>query len=112
MRKILNKNWKKCLLIFIIVFFVTFISAGGIVHHFDDAVESNNIYPDIIVIKDKFNNGEYIVIDINNKTYNIDNNDAKIFNKIEIGQKYRVIIEEPIQDTNHAYILQVHNDTS
>ena len=111
-KNILDKTWKKCLLIFIIVFFITLLLAGGVVDYFDDIVEDNHIHPDVIIIKDKIDNGTYTVIDINNKTYNIGNNDSKVFDRIEINKKYKVVVEEPMQKSQNAYILQVHNETS
>ena len=111
-KNLLDKTWKKCLLIFIIVFIITCVFAGGMVDYFDNVIEDNHIHPDVIVVKDKISNGTYTVIDINSKVYNISNNDSKVFNRIEIGKKYKVIVEEPLEKTHNARILQVHNETS
>lgn len=82
---------------------------------------NKNVYVDTIIVKDKFisndtQNDYYIVTDINNKTYAINNNDMgydkQMYNTIKVGEKYRVTMRESPNDTNmNIYILQVHNDT-
>ena len=112
MRRIWDKSWKRYLIVFTIVFVITFLLLGNAVDYFNDTVESNKIHPDTVIVKDKVNNGTFIVIDDNDRTYFIDNDDSRIYNKIEVGQTYKVIVKEPMQPHENAEILQVHNEAS
>ena len=118
MKNLINKltdtTWKKCLLIFIIIFAVTFVVAGGTLDYFGNIINDKNIHQDMIIVKDKANNNTdyYTIIDNNNKVYSIANEDSKIFDDIKVGNKYKIVVQEPINDNQTVYILQVHNGTS
>lgn len=114
LKQLTNETWKKCLLIFIIIFILTFVFAGGMVDYLYHTIDDKNIHQDMIIIKDKANNNTdyYTVVDSNDKVYSIANEDSKMFEDIQIGNKYKVIVKEPINDNQTVYILQVHNETS
>ena len=112
-RKLWDKTWKKCLWIFIIIFAVTFVGLVATVDYFGTVVDNNNIHQDIVVVKSKMNNDSYYTItDNNNREYIIDNDDGQIFDSIEVGNRYRIIVRETMNKDQDVYILQVHNDTS
>lgn len=114
-----DKTWKKCLIIFVIVF-VAVLCVGFIsVDFLENILTDSNIHTASIVVADKFisNNtyDDYIVIDTKNKTYVINNNDnnydKRMYDAIKIGNKYEITIRDPApNDINQIiYILQVHN---
>lgn len=115
-----NKTWKKCIIIFIIVFLI--VSVGGYITitYLDNFVSENNFHTDYIVVQNKstVNYDFYIITDISNKSYiinsNNDNYDKKLYDMIEIGQRYKVVLQDPkATDINQTtYIIQAYNDTS
>ena len=122
-KKLTNTTWKKCLWIFIVVFIIMLLGSGIAINYLNDVVNDNNIHDEEIIVKDKiYGDSAYtdycIIIGTNNKTYRIvnhnDNYGKKMFESIEIGKKYRMIVKEPeLTDLHKAtHILQVHNETS
>lgn len=112
--KIINKTWKKCFIIFVVIFFAIVSVAGFSIVYLSDTISENNIYPDIIIIDDKIDNNtsNYLIIDKNNKTYNItkDKYGNKMFRKIEVGQEYEVVLKEPQSQNGIPRIIQIDND--
>lgn len=116
---LIDKTWKKCLIIFVVIFIVVFCIGFISVGVLDSALTDSHIHTISIVVADKFisNNtyDDYIVIDSNNKTYvinNDDNNyDKRMYDSIKVGNKYEITIRDPAPtDINQIiYILQVHN---
>lgn len=113
--KLMDKTWKKCLWIFIIIFLLTFLLTGVLVDYFNSIVDNDNVHQEIIVVKDKNNitqNGYYTVIDVNDRYYNVSGRDNEIFETIKIGNEYKALVKEPINENGTIYILQVDNGTS
>lgn len=103
------------------MFFLVVIGGVLSINYLGEVIMDKNVHVDTIIVKDKFLGNDtqddyYIITDMNNKTYVIDNNDIKydkqIYNTIKIGEKYRITMRDSPNDTNmNTYILQVHNDT-
>jgi len=121
-KKMTDKTWKKCLLIFIMVFIIMLVSGSMVINYLNDVVSNNNIHEETVTIKDKIYGDSiytdyYIIIGANNKTYSIVNHNddygEKMFEGVEIGKKYRMIVKEPeLTDIHKAtHILQVYNET-
>ena len=121
--KMTNKTWKKCLLIFIVVFVVIIISSGMAINYLNDVVNNKNIHEESVIVKDKIYGDSsytdyYIIIGTNNKTYSIVNHNddygEKMFESIEIGKRYKMIVKEPELTNIHkaTHILEVYNGTS
>lgn len=114
--KLLDKTWKRTIIIFIFIFIVV-LSVGVLsVNYLHDTVTNNHIHTDnIYVVNKTHNNNHYIVIGEGNKTYYVSNDKygIKIFNSIDTGKTYKVVIKEPeLVDINHfPFIIQVHNVT-
>ena len=118
---ILDKTWKRCVVVFLIIFILVVVVGALSINYLGESIMNKHVYVDTIIVKDKFIGNDtqddyYIVTDMNNKTYVIDNNDIgydkQIYNKIKIGEKYRVTMKNLPNDTNmNIHILQVHNDT-
>ena len=116
-----NKTWKKCLLIFIIIF--SFVLVGGVlsINYLNDAVTNNHIHTETVIVSDKMygdnSMSDYYIVIAGNKTYSIPNhNDGygeKMFEKIEVGSKYKFVVKEPeVTNINQfSHILQVYNIT-
>lgn len=116
-----NKAWKKCLFIFIIIF--SFVLVGGAlsINYLNDAVTNNHIHTETVIVSDKMygdnSMSDYYIVIAGNKTYSIPNhNDGygeKMFEKIEVGSKYKFIVKEPeVTNINQfSHILQVYNVT-
>ena len=116
--ELFDTTWKKCLIIFIIVFII--IAIGGIlsINYLHDVVTNNHIHSDKITVMDKTNdNGVYYIFGTNNKTYMIkahdDKHNKKIFDNMDINIEYKVVVQEPeLIDTDELpHILQVYNGT-
>lgn len=121
--KMTNKTWKKCLLIFIVVFVIIITSSGIAINYLNDVVNNKNIHEESVVVKDKIYGDSsyidyYIIIGTNNKTYSIVNHDddygEKMFESIEIGKRYKMIVKGPEVTNIHkpTHILEVYNGTS
>lgn len=118
---ILDKTWKRCVVVFLIIFLLVVIGGALSINYLGEAIMNKNVYVDTIIVKDKFIGNDtqddyYIVTDMNNKTYVINNNDVgydkQIYNTIKVGEKYRVTMRDSPNDTSmNIHILQVHNDT-
>ncbi len=115
-----DKSWKRILLTFSLIFLVIFIGGVLLVNSLSDIVDVNNLHPEVVTVVDKndtnFNDEYYLVHGDNNKTYSIlmnDDYDVRIFNNLEIGKKYKLIIKEPTPLNNIPYpnIIQVYNVT-
>lgn len=120
--KLFNKTWKKCVWAFLIFFILIGVGGTLSINYLHDVVTNNHVHSDVIIVKDKIYGDNpytdyYIVIGSNNKTYSIVDHDddygQKMFDMLEIGKKYKVIIREPeLTDINQfTHILQVYNDT-
>ena len=118
-----NKTWKKCLLIFIVVFVIIITSSGMAINYLNDVVNNKNIHEESVVVKDKIYGDSsytdyYIIIGTNNKTYSIVNHNddygEKMFENIKIGKRYKMIVKEPEVTNIHkpTHILEVYNGTS
>lgn len=116
-----NKAWKKCFFIFIIIFL--FVLVGGVlsINYLSDAVTNSHIHTETVTVSDKMYGdnsiSDYYIVIADNKTYSISNhNDGygeKMFEKIEVGSKYKFIVKEPeVTDINQfSHILQIYNVT-
>lgn len=114
-----DKTWKKCLIVFITIFVIVFCIGFVSIDFIGHSLMNSHIHTSTIVVQDKFisNNtyDDYIIIDANNKTYVINNNDnnydTRLYDAIEVGHKYTITIRDPApEDVNQIiYILQVHN---
>lgn len=120
--KLIDKSWKKILIIFIIVFFIIFLSGVIVVNNMETTIKKGNIHSELLLIEDKTHgegalSGYYIIVG-NNKTYTmLDDgriNTQQMYDNIKMGSKYRVIVQEgPFDDASqYTHILQVDNVTS
>lgn len=116
--KFFNTTGKKCFIIFIIVFAV--VAIGGVlsINYIHDTVTNNHIHSDKVTVMNKTDdNGAYYIFGTNNKTYIITAHESKynkkIFNSMNIGAEYKIIVREPeLIDTNELpHIIQVYNGT-
>ena len=121
--KLLDKTWKKCIIIFIIIFSIVLIGGFLSINYLHDVVSNSHIHTETIIIQDKLYGDSsysdyYIIIGDNNKTYTIHNNNdgygTDMFNNIVVGESYKIVVKEPdVTDLDqHTHILQVYNDTS
>lgn len=117
---LLDKTWKKIIIIFLIVFLIIFVSGVASINYLSGIVNDNHIHTEIINVTDKMDNsspfGDYFFIKtIDNKTYVIDNKNGRdMFNIIGIGNQYKIVVTDPdVQDINQfPHILQVYNVTN
>lgn len=120
--KLLDKSWKKYLLIFIVIFVL--ITGVGVyaINFMYDTIIDNDVHSTIVVINDKYSNdgddhNYYFVVTDDNETLSIiDNGDGKgeeIWNGIQIGEKYKITVQNPdVGDLhNFRHIVQVKNAT-
>lgn len=120
-KTLFDKTWKKCIFIFLIIFILIFIGGFFSINYLNDAVNNAHIHSEFVVVSEKMYGdsslSDYYIIIGNNKTYSIVNHDdgyaEKMFNDINVGQRYKFIVKEPeITDINHfSHILQVYNTT-
>ncbi len=117
---LLDKTWKKIVIIFLIVFLVIFVGGMASINYLSGIVNDNHIHSEIINVTDKMDNssplGDYFFVKtIDNKTYTIDGKNGRdMFNTININNKYKVVVADPkSQDINQfPHILQVYNVTN
>ena len=121
--KMFDKNWKKCVFLFIIIFLLIAVGGAITINYLNDAVTNNHIHSETFTVKDKYysdgiNSDYYLIITDNNKTLSIvdhgDGHGKEMWKNIEPGRTYRFIIKDPAPtDVNKfTHILQVYNDTS
>lgn len=123
-KKLFNKTWKKSIFIFLIIFLLIVVGGFFSINYLHDVVTNNHIHSESITVVDKLYGDNpytdyYLIIGNNNKTYSIVNhNDGygqKMFNNIETGKTYKMIVKEPelIDINQFPHIMQVYNnDTS
>ena len=117
---LLDKTWKKNLIVFLIVFFLIFIGGIASITYLSNVVNDNHIHSEGINITNKTDNSTsvndyFIVKTADNKTYIIDEKDSrKMFNVITVGKEYKVVVADPsAEDINEfSHILQVYNVTN
>ena len=117
---LLDKTWKKIVIIFLIVFLVIFVGGMASINYLSGIVNDNHIHSEIINVTDKMDNssplGDYFLVrTIDNKTYIIDSKNGRdMFNTININNQYKVVVADPkSQDINQfPHILQVYNVTN
>lgn len=117
---LLDKMWKKSLIVFLIVFFLIFIGGIASITYLSNVVNDNHIHSEVINITNKTDNSTsvndyFIVKTADNKTYIIDEKDSrKMFNVMTVGKKYKVVVADPSsEDINEfSHILQVYNVTN
>lgn len=121
--KLLDKTWKKCIIIFVVIFLCVLIGGFFSINYLHDVVTNNHVHTDSVLIVDKMYGDNkysdyYLVIGGNNKTYSIVNHGdgygEEMFDKIQVGHKYKLVVKEPesIDINQFTHILQVYNDTS
>lgn len=120
--KLFDKTWKKCVIIFLIVFVIVGVGGMLIINSFNDTLNEKNIHTDVVVVKDKMHSDNqynyFLIIGKNNKTYLIANKDdkysVKMFEQIDIGGKYRFTVKEKQIDSGapQSHIIKVQNATS
>lgn len=120
--KFYNTTFKKCIIIFIVIFLLITIGGHASIIYLDNVVTEKNLRTDYVVVQDKLPNNNYddvfVIHDVKNQTYIISNDDfkfdKKLYDMIEPGKRYRMVIQEPLEtDTNKSiHIVQVYNDTS
>lgn len=121
LKKLVDKSWKKVLIVFFIVFVIVFGVGVISINYLNDAVNNQHIHTEVVNVTDKLYGSNpysdyYIIIGNDSKTYGIANHDGygqKMFNSIKIGQVYEFVVKEPeMTDINQqVHIMQVHNVT-
>lgn len=110
------------LIVAVIIFILITVGGMFVIDMLHGAINDNNIRTESVVIVDKYHdknqNGDlFLVKTDDNKTYNImndkDNNGQRVFNNIQTGKPYELVIREPdLTDFSpYPYVIQVHNDT-
>lgn len=103
-------------LIFLIVFTGLYLS----IIYMHESVVENRIYTETDTIIDKYySNGQfsnyYLFTTSDNKTFSLidDTNAKEIYNNVEIGKEYRLVLQTPDMNdpVQYTHILQVHNVT-
>lgn len=117
-----DKKWKKYVIIFTIVFLIVMGIGTYSITYLHNSIVDSHIHAEEIIVQNKgYDNNTYdnyyIIVDNNNKTYMVDNNDnnREIFDYIQIGKRYKVVVQEPdfmeFENNNLPVIIQVYNDT-
>ena len=117
-----DKKWKKYVIIFTIVFLIVMGIGTYSITYLHNSIVDNHIHAEEIIVQNKgYDNNTYdnyyMIVDNNNKTYMVDNNNnnREIFDYIQIGKRYKVVIQEPdfmdLGNNNLPVIIQVYNDT-
>lgn len=110
------------LIVAAIIFILITLGGMFVVDMLHGAINDNNIRTENVVIIDKYHdknqNGDlFLVKTDDNRTYNImndkDNNGQRLFNNIQTGKPYELVIREPdLTDFSpYPHVIQVHNDT-
>ena len=110
------------LIVAAIIFILITVGGMFVIDMLHGAINDNNIRTENVVIIDKYHdknqNGDlFLVKTDDNRTYNImndkDNNGQRLFNNIQTGKPYELVIREPdLTDFSpYPYVIQVHNDT-
>lgn len=117
LKKIQN-NPCKYLITAIVIMFLVFLAGLYCINTTISAINEQNLEYVEFTVSDKQISEEidhhYIIIDENNNTYIIDNDDygRDLFSAIEKGTHYHFIIQLPYNDKKHTHIVQVYNDTN
>lgn len=114
--KIMNTEYKY-VFVGIIIMIIVFVLGALMIQGMSNVIEEQGVTYTDAIISDKYldenNNHFYIIVDNNNRTFDIKNDDQglKMFDKITLGQHYRFTIQN---DTNSPimHIIQVYNDTN
>ena len=119
--KLFDKIWKKNLCIFIVVFSLILLGGIFVVTYISDTIDHEHIRSENIIIVDKIYENDsfdnrYLITGNNSNIYMIpNNNDGKsMFDGIEIGHEYKVVIQDSdlFNSNQYPYVLQVYNVTS
>lgn len=99
----LNKTWKKCVFVFVIIFMIV-LGAGVLsINYLHDTVSDNNIHPATVVVTDKYYNDtdntyRYSAVTNGNQTLHfIDDGDSRgreLWDKIAVGGKYKFVVKK------------------
>lgn len=119
----MNKTWKKCVLLFLVVFVIIFVLGTTSINFLDDVAMDHHIHLLNGNVTDKyygdtFNEDYYVVVINNDKVLSVkdtgDGYGKKMWNSIQVGQEYAFIVKEPELTDMHPYthILQVENVNS
>ena len=121
--RIFNKTWKRCLILFIIIFLIIALGGAISIGYLDNIITQNQVHSIETNITDKYygdgmQGDYYLVTTDDNKTFSIiekgDGYGKKMWDNIQVGHRYRLIIQDgdPMSPNKFSHILQVHNDTS
>jgi hypothetical protein len=112
---------RKCIVLFMFIFLFVLIGGTLSINYLNDAVTNSHIHSETVLVSDKMYGdsrfSDYYLVIGDNKTYSIvdhgDGYGAKMFDSINVGDKYRFVVKEPeLTDVNQfIHILQVHNMT-
>lgn len=114
--KIMATEYKYVFVAIIIMIVVFVLGAIAIQGMSNVIVDQGITYVDTVVLDkylDENNTNSYIIIDSNNQTFDISNDDqgTKMFDSIIVGEHYRFTVKN---DTSSSiiHIIQVYNDTN
>lgn len=114
-----NKTWKRILIVFIVVFFIIFLSGVLIINDMEYVIKDEHVHAETILVDNKTIGegalGDYFVIYANGTTYTILNDGThrtqRMYDMIDINSQYRVLVREsPLSNNNQdTHIIQVNN---
>lgn len=103
----------------LIIFLTVTAILGLTIIEMHTIVEENSIRSEDIIIADKYYDvndyyHHYYIITDTNKTYTFSDDfrgSFDVYNKMEVGQEYRVVLQDPdfMDENRYTHIIQVHN---
>lgn len=115
-KEIINNNsYVKYLLVFLIVFFISFGVNYFLIHDLENHINDKHISYKEFVVVDKYISNEgthdYIIVSDNNNSYEIvnDKDGVNIFNRIENGHRYHFVLRND-SNCEYPHIIQVYDE--
>ena len=113
--KIKNNKYTKYIIVFIIVFSISFGGIFFLINDLSNHIEDKKInYTDFTVVDtyiSENNSNDYIIVSDDNQSYEIinDKDGTNMFNRIEIGHHYHFVVRND-STCKYLHIIQVYNE--
>ena len=115
-KKIIKKNsYIKYLIVFVVVFLISFCANYALIHTLEDNISVKQIYHENFTVVDSYvsESGihDFIIIGSNNKSYEIinDNDGVSMYNRLEKGRHYNFVLRND-SNCEYPHIIQVYNE--
>lgn len=113
-KKIMKSKYRFFFIWALIVLFVFLVGATTIIL-LNDIVEDEDIYYENILVEDKYvdnNTGKYVIANDKLQDFEVLNDEpgAKIYNQMQVGQRYNIVAYES-PDHTFIHIIRVDNAT-